>query len=134
MALPPESVNSFSIAAAEPLSRAVSMTTFAPAARHACACAFCLVGSLRALLIEADTPAFLNALAKSGASNCTQRTDDLVSGSRTQTWTLALLDANAPPATSTAVTETSSRDAAHRTNLLTCFSFGAAWCSGGTAF
>jgi hypothetical protein len=27
----------------------------------------------------------------SGASNCTQRTDDFVSGSRTQTWTLAVL-------------------------------------------
>ena len=27
----------------------------------------------------------------SGASNCTQRTDELVSGSRTQTWMLAFL-------------------------------------------
>ena len=35
-------------------------------------------------------PAFLKAAAKSGASNCTQRTDDFVSGSRTQTWTLAV--------------------------------------------
>ena len=67
------------------------MTTFAPAARHACACAFCFCGSLRALLIDAVTPAFLKAaLAMSGASNCTQRTDDFVSGSRTQTWTLAV--------------------------------------------
>src|SRR5581483_2284142 len=77
---------------AEPLSRAVSMTTFAPAARHACACAFCFSGSLRALLIDADTPAFLKAAFIAGASNCTQRTDDLVSGSRTQTCTLALCD------------------------------------------
>ncbi len=82
-------MNSFSIDDAEPLSSAVSTTTFAPAARHACACAFCFCGSFSALLIDAVTPAFLNALAKAGASNCTQRTEDFVSGSRTQTWTLA---------------------------------------------
>src|SRR3954451_7062882 len=91
MAKPPFEVKSFSIDAAEPLSKAVSMTTFAPAAMHACACAFCLSGSFRALLIDADTPAFANAAFMSGASNCTQRTDDLVSGSRTQTWTLEVL-------------------------------------------
>src|SRR5579872_3612256 len=67
------------------------MTTFAPAARHACACAFCFCGSFSAFVIDAVTPAALNAFAKSGASNCTQRTDDFVSGSRTQTWTLAVL-------------------------------------------
>src|SRR5512146_831128 len=65
------------------------MTTFAPAARHACAWAFCFSGSLSALLIDADTPAALNAFLKPGASNCCQRTDDFVSGSRTQTSTLA---------------------------------------------
>jgi hypothetical protein len=48
-----------------------------------------LRGSLSALLIEAETPAFLKAAFISGASNCTQRTDDFVSGSRTHTWTLA---------------------------------------------
>ena len=63
----------------------VSMTTFAPAARHAAACAFCFCASFSALVIEAVTPAFLNAAAMSGASNCTQRTDELVSGSSTQT-------------------------------------------------
>ena len=66
------------------------MTTVAPAAMQACACAFCLSGSLRALLIDAVTPAFLKAAFMSGASNCTQRTDDFVSGSRTQTCTLAV--------------------------------------------
>src|SRR5579864_5539125 len=88
MALPPFEVNSFSIDAAEPLSSAVSTTTLAPAARHACACAFCFSGSLRAFVIEYVTPAALRALAKSGASNCTHRTDDFVSGRRTHTWML----------------------------------------------
>ena len=63
----------------------VSMTTFAPAARHAWACAFCFCASLSAFVIDAVTPAFLNAAWSVGASNCTQRTDELVSGSRTQT-------------------------------------------------
>src|SRR5665213_3525311 len=67
------------------------MTTVAPAAMQACACAFCLSGSLRALLIDAVTPAFAKAAFIAGASNCTQRTDDLVSGSSTQTCTLALV-------------------------------------------
>ena len=40
-------------------------------------------------MIEAVTPALANAAFSKGASNCTQRTDDLVSGSSTQTWTLA---------------------------------------------
>ncbi len=82
-------MKSFSIDAAEPLSSAVSTTTLAPAARHAWACAFCFCGSLSALVIEYVTPAAFRALAKSGASNCTQRTDDFVSGSRTQTWMFA---------------------------------------------
>src|SRR6185312_16917892 len=111
MALPPFEVKSFSIDAAEPLSRAVSMTTFAPAAMHACACAFCLSGSLRALLIDADTPAFLNAAFMAGASNCTQRTDDFVSGSSTHTWVLAfLLPEFAPaPVAASAATEATMR-------------------------
>src|SRR4051794_9788977 len=65
------------------------MTTFAPAAMHACACAFCFSGSFRALLIDAETPAFAKAAFIAGASNCTQRTDDLVSGRSTQTSTFA---------------------------------------------
>src|SRR3954447_368773 len=104
MALPPLSVKSFSIDAAEPLSREVSTTTVAPAARHAWACAFCFCGSFSALLIEYVTPAALRALAKSGASNCTQRTDDFVSGSRTQTWMLAEFLAVAPVATTARTT------------------------------
>src|SRR5262249_17265655 len=53
--------------------------------------------------------AFFKAFAKSGASNCTQRTDDFVSGSRTQTWMFAeLLAAEIVTATraSTATTPT----------------------------
>ena len=75
----------FSIDEAEPLSSDVSITTLAPAARQACACAVCFDGSLSALLIDAVTPALANAFLSSGASNCTQRTDDCVSGSKTQT-------------------------------------------------
>src|SRR5579862_3429920 len=93
------------------------MTTLAPAARHACACAFCFCGSFRALVIDAVTPAALNALAKSGASKSTQRTDDLVSGSRTQTWTLAafffvlaVAPATATTAASAAITPTRAND------------------------
>src|SRR5262249_53922331 len=82
-------VKSFSIADAEPLSSDTSMTPFAPAARHACACAFCFSGSLRALFIEYVTLAFLSAAPMYFGSNCVQRTDDFVSGSRTQTCTLA---------------------------------------------
>src|SRR5689334_6964466 len=65
------------------------MTTEAPAAIQACACDFCFNGSLSAFVIMYVTPAFLSAFAMSGASNCTQRTDDFVSGSRTQTCALA---------------------------------------------
>src|SRR5579862_12651 len=93
------------------------MTTFAPAARHACACAFCFCGSFSALVIEAVTPAALNAFAKSGASKSTQRTDDLVSGSRTQTWTfaafffvLAVAPATATTAASAATMPTRAND------------------------
>ena len=99
------------------------MTTFAPDARQAWACAFCFVGSFSALLIDAVTPAFLKAALNAGASNCTQRTEDFVSGSRTQTWTLALCDAPAPATTPTAATETTSKAAALRMFLLTCISF-----------
>ena len=78
------------------------MTTVAPAAMQACACAFCLSGSLSALLIDAVTPAFVKAAFMSGASNCTQRTDDFVSGSRTQTCTLAAFFAECAEADATA--------------------------------
>ena len=45
------------------------MTTFAPAARHAAACAFCFCASFSALVIEAVTPAFLNAAAIAANDN-----------------------------------------------------------------
>src|SRR5262249_22651019 len=42
-----------------------------------------------AFVIMYVTPAFERAFLKAGASNCTQRTEDFVSGSRTQTCALA---------------------------------------------
>src|SRR3954470_17067418 len=90
---------------------------------HACACAFCFVGSFSALLIEYVTPALLSADLNAGASNWTQRTDDFVSGSRTQTWTLALCEltpAPAPPTAATAAAQTSSSGATLKMFLLTC--------------
>src|SRR5919201_594557 len=84
----------------------VTTATFAPAARQASACATIFCGSFSAFVIEYVTPAFFSALAKSGASNCTQRTDDFVSGSRTQTWIFADFVAVAPVATATATPAT----------------------------
>src|SRR3954447_17084220 len=121
MALPPLSVKSFSIDAAEPLSREVSTTTVAPAARHAWACAFCFCGSFSALLIEYVTPAALRALAKSGASNCTQRTDDFVSGSRTQTWMLAFFAPEFAPAPVVTSAATAARARSRTSDLLEIF-------------
>ncbi len=63
------------------------MTTLRPAAMHCSACAICFCGSLSALLIESGDAGLLEGAFIAGASNCTQRTDDFVSGSRTQTWT-----------------------------------------------
>src|SRR5579859_3099727 len=85
----------------------VTTATLAPADRHASACATIFCGSLSAFVIEYVTPAALSAFAKSGASNCTQRTDDFVSGSRTQTWMLAALDAVATADITPAATITS---------------------------
>src|SRR6059058_4037035 len=73
----------------------VTMATFAPRDRHESACETIFCGSFRAFVIEEVTLAFFSALAINGASNCTQRTDDLVSGSRTQTWMFAELLATA---------------------------------------
>jgi hypothetical protein len=70
--------------------------------------------------------AFFNALAKYGASNCTQRTDDFVSGSRTQTLMFAELFAVAPVTAIVAPTPTRTRmspaDAHRRENLFTAAS------------
>src|SRR5579864_6767376 len=121
IALPPFEVKSFSIDAAEPLSSAVSTTTLAPAARHACACAFCFCGSFNAFVIEYVTPAALSALAKSGASNCTQRTDDFVSGNRTQTWTLAFFEPTLAPAPDVTSAATAARARSRKIDLLEIF-------------
>src|SRR5262245_21422219 len=97
-----------------------TIATFAPAARHASACATIFVGSFSALFIEYVTPAFLSAAPMYFGSNCTQRTDDFVSGSRTQTWTFALLAAVATALMITAA-RTISPTAVHFVNsLLTC--------------
>ena len=53
----------------------------------------------------------------SGASNCTQRTDELVSGSRTQTWMLAFLCA--VPAVATATITASAATAATSPTAIT---------------
>ena len=80
----------------------------------------------KTLLIDADTPAFLKAAFIAGASNCTQRTDDFVSGSRTHTSTLAVcfFVAAVAPATA-AVAIARHRPATTRVlreSLLTCHS------------
>ena len=76
---------------------------------------------MSALLIEAVTPALAKAAFMAGASNCTQRTDDFVSGSRTQTWTsAAFLPAFAPaPVATSAATEATIRS--RMTDLLETF-------------
>src|SRR4051812_44230892 len=61
-----------------------SMRTLAPLPRHWSAWVFCFWASLSALVIVYVTPAFLNAAISAGLSNFSQRTDDAVSGSRTQ--------------------------------------------------
>src|SRR3954451_9822399 len=91
------------------------MTTFAPAARHAVACAFCFSGSFRALLIDAFTPDFANAALMAGASNCTQRTDHLVSGRSRQTSTLAACFVDLAVAAATTIAETATTPASSRT-------------------
>ena len=63
--------------------------TLAPFEMHCSACASCFCGSFSAFVTDALTPAALRALRNDGLSNCSQRTDDLVSGSRTQTSTVA---------------------------------------------
>src|SRR3954453_8032223 len=97
---------------------------------HACACAFCLSGSFKAFVIDALTPAFLKAAAMAGLSNCTQRTDDFVSGSRTETSTLAVLCFVAAVALATMntarltdATATSASAVGLRKTFFTCDSF-----------
>src|SRR4051812_29044092 len=56
--------------------------TFAPSAMHWSACVFCFCGSPWALTTRAETPAALKAFSRYGRSNCSQRTEVLVSGIR----------------------------------------------------
>src|SRR5215813_12243313 len=62
--------------------------TFAPFARHCCACDFCFWASPSAFRTCAGTPACLNACVRYGASKSVYRVDDFVSGSSTQAWIL----------------------------------------------
>src|SRR3954453_960367 len=90
-----------SMAAPEPESRFTSRSTFAPFVMSCSACCCWVDLSPWALSIVTGTPADLNAACSSGRSNDSQRTDDLVSGSRTPTfWALLPLGvlAPAPPA------------------------------------
>src|SRR5436309_4417721 len=76
--------------------------TLAPSAMHWSACDFCFCGSFCAFTTRAGMPAALNALSRYGLSNCSQRTDDFVSGIRPHAWMLACLDAVPAVATATA--------------------------------
>src|SRR2546426_594680 len=100
---PPAALNFFSIAIDVPWAMSVTMATFAPRDRQESACETIFCGSFSAFVIEYVTCAFFRALAKSGASNCCHRTDDFVSGNRTQTWILAVFLACAPEVTATAM-------------------------------
>ncbi len=85
----------------EPGSRLVTRTTFAPLARHWSACETCFWASPSAFTTVAAILAFLKAAMNVGRSCVSQRTDDFVSGSRTQAWMSAPvlpLVASAPPA------------------------------------
>src|SRR3954469_14202520 len=103
----------------------VTIATFAPRDRHESACETIFCGSFNAFVIEYVTLAFFSALAKAGASNCCQRTEDFVSGSKTQTWMFAEFLAVAPLATTATTTPTRTTIAADlRNNRFTAASLG----------
>src|SRR3954453_20396155 len=85
MTLTPRELALASIAAPEPESRLTSSSTFAPLVIICSACCCCVDLSPSALSMIALTPAASNAFLSSGRSTVSQRTDDLVSGSRTPT-------------------------------------------------
>src|SRR6476646_10873218 len=76
----------FVIAAPDAGSSASIRITFAPCARHCCACDFIFCASAWALSTVAGTPAFLQAAVRYGASKSVYRVDDFVSGSSTHAW------------------------------------------------
>src|SRR3954449_2992002 len=86
MTLTPRDLAFASMAAPEPESRFTSSRTFAPLVINCSACCCWVDLSPCAFWISTGTPAFLNACWSSGRSNDSQRTDDLVSGSRTPTF------------------------------------------------
>ena len=61
------------------------------------ACVFWVLGSPWAFTIVCEMPAALNALSRYGRSNCSQRTEDWVSGSSTATSPLPTLVLAEPP-------------------------------------
>src|ERR1700742_390993 len=93
MTLAPPALSAFVIAVAEPGSSATIRATFAWLVTQSSACDRIFCGSFWALTIEALRPAALNAAARYGRSNSSQRTDDLVSGRSTHTSVSAALAA-----------------------------------------
>src|SRR5581483_2281850 len=85
MTLTPLACAEAMIAAPLPGSRSTSRSTFAPFVMACSACVFWVVGSPWALTIVWGMPAAVSALSRYGRSNCSQRTDDWVSGRRTAT-------------------------------------------------
>src|SRR3954447_13513721 len=94
MTLTPRALACVSIAAPEPESRLVSRMILAPLVIACSACCCWVDLSPWAFWISTGTPAALNAASSSGRSAVSQRTELLVSGSRTATLpALAPLDA-----------------------------------------
>src|SRR3954453_15107711 len=118
----------FSIAAAEPESIGAMIRTLAPSEMHWSACDFCFCGSPCAFTTRAATPAALNAFCSAGRSNCSQRTDVLVSGINPQIvipalFLLELALAEATTLIATTPTTPSSRTGDLRKTFVTAHSF-----------
>src|SRR3954463_11008589 len=86
MTLTPRALARFSIAAPEPESRFVSRMILAPLVIACSACCCWVDLSPWAFWISTGTPACLNAACSRGRSAVSQRTELLVSGSRTATF------------------------------------------------
>src|SRR4051794_22035289 len=85
MTLAPRDLALAAMAAPEPESRLTSRSTFAPLVSICSACCCCVDLSASAFSMIALAPAASIAFFSSGRSTVSQRTDDLVSGSRTPT-------------------------------------------------